>query len=85
MTTEVAGTAVNAEPHLDHIVIEVVQVLELQRGVPADVVRVRELVEREWGRYADARVRTFLPVLVRRAVISEVLGGFGTPGPAVQR
>jgi hypothetical protein len=35
-------------------------------------MKVRELVEREWPRYDDARVRTFVPVLVRRAVIGQL-------------
>jgi hypothetical protein len=47
--------------------------LERRLGGPADVPQVRELVEREWARHDDARVRTFLPVLVRRAVLEDAL------------
>ena len=84
MITEVAGTKTDAElHHLDQVVIEVVQALERQQGAPADVMRVRQLVEREWARYDDARVRSFVPVLVRRTVIGDVLGGGRPPSPAV--
>ena len=62
-------------PILDHIVAEVVQMLQNKRAVPVDPAEVRVLVEQEWARYEDARVRTFVPVLVRRAVIGDVLGG----------
>lgn len=83
MRTEGVATAADAEPHLDHIVIEIVQMLERQLTGPADVVLVRELVEREWAGYDDARVRTFVPVLVRRAVIGEVIGDVRRPPPDV--
>ena len=62
-------------PILDHIVAEVVHMLQNKRVVPVDPAEVRVLVEQEWARYDDARVRTFVPVLVRRAVIGNVLGG----------
>lgn len=65
-------TQADPEPQLDRIVNEVMQELQSDQGIPADPARVRELVEQEWARYHDARVRTFLPVLVRRAVIEVV-------------
>ena len=49
--------------------------LQNKRAVPVDPAEVRVLVEKEWARYEDARVRTFVPVLVQRAVIGDVLGG----------
>ena len=60
---------------LDHIVAEVVHLLQNKRAVPVDPADVRVLVEQEWARYENARVRTFVPVLVQRAVIGDVLGG----------
>ena len=68
-------TSADGGPVLDHIVAEVVQMLQNKRAVPVDPAEVRVLVEKEWARYEDARVRTFGPVLVRRAVIGDVLGG----------
>ena len=68
-------TSADGGPVLDHIVAEVVQMLQNKRAVPVDPADVRVLVEQEWARYEDARVRTFVPVLVRRAVIGDVLGG----------
>jgi hypothetical protein len=53
-------------------VAEIVQVIQSKQEA-ADGMRVRELVERVWARYHDARVRTLVPVLVRRAVIGQVL------------
>jgi len=68
-------TSADGAPILDHIVAEVVHLLQNKRAVPVDPAEVRVLVEQEWARYEDARVRTFVPVLVRRAVIGDVLGG----------
>ena len=62
-------------PILDHLVADVVQTIQNKRAAPVDPAEVRVLVEQEWARYEDARVRTFVPVLVRRAVIGNVLGG----------
>jgi hypothetical protein len=58
---------------LDQVVAEVTEQIYRKTGEPADAVWVRHLVEAEWSRHDDARVRTFLPVLVRRAVLSELL------------
>jgi hypothetical protein len=70
MSAEVDRTAVgSAIP--DHFVAEIVHVVQSKREAP-DGMKVRELVEREWPRYDDARVRTFVPVLVRRAVIGQL-------------
>jgi len=44
-----------------------------RRGRLPDPAVVRELVEREWVGYADARVQTYLPVLIGRAVSTHVL------------
>ena len=68
-------TSADGAPILDHIVAEVVQMLQNKRAAPVDPAEVRVLVEQEWARYDDARVRTFVSVLVRRAVIGDVLGG----------
>ena len=68
-------TSADGGPVLDHIVAEVVHMLQNKRAVPVDPAEVRVLVEKEWARYEDARVRTFVPVLVRRAVLGGVLGG----------
>ena len=72
---ELDQTSADGAPILDHIVAEVVQMLQNKRAAPVDPAEVRVLVEQEWARYEDARVRTFVPVLVRRAVIGDVLGG----------
>ena len=75
MTAEVDQPAAVSAPALDQVVDEVVQVVQNKRAAPMDAAEVRELVEQEWARYDDARVRTFVSVLVRRAVIGDVLGG----------
>ena len=72
---ELDQTSADGAPILDHIVAEVIQMLENKRAVPVDPADVRVLVEQEWARYENARVRTFVPVLVQRAVIGDVLGG----------
>ena len=72
---ELDQTSADGAPVLDHIVAEVVHLLQSKRAVPVDPAEVRVLVEKEWARYEDARVRTFVSVLVRRAVIGDVLGG----------
>ena len=60
---------------LDQVVAEVVTQIQRTKEDPVDGRRIRELVEVEWSRYDGARVRTFLPVLVRRAVLVQILGG----------
>ena len=42
-----------------------------------DKGRLRVLVEQEWAGYSGATIRTFLPVLVRRAVIGRLLADTG--------
>jgi len=58
----------------DEMVVDVMSVFE-RRGSQPDPVEVRELIEREWVGYADARVQTYLPVLIGRAVSAHVLRG----------
>lgn len=58
---------------MDETVFDVIKVCR-RRGKSADPVVVRELVEREWVGYANARVQTFLPVLIGRAVSDRLLG-----------
>lgn len=72
MTTEMARTA----PMPDHVVAEIVRVVQSSHGT-INVARVRVLAEREWAWYHDARVRTFIPVLVRRAVVDHILAAGG--------
>ncbi len=74
MTAEVEQTAAESAPVLDQVVDEVVQVVQNKRAAPMDAAEVRELVEQEWARYDDAPVRRYLPVLVRRAVVGDLLG-----------
>ena len=57
---------------MDEVVVDVISVCE-RRGSLPDPAVVRQLVEREWGGYADARVRTYLPVLIGRAVSNHLL------------
>jgi hypothetical protein len=59
---------------VDEVVLDVVSVCQ-RRGQPRDPAVVRELVEGEWVGYADARVRTYLPVLIGRAVSAHLLRG----------
>jgi len=58
---------------LDHIARDVVAQVQRTGGEPVEAVQVRALVEQEWARHDDARVRTFLPVLVRRAVFGQII------------
>ena len=71
---ELDQTSADGAPILDHIVVEVVHMLQNKRAVPVDPADVRVLVEQEWARYDDAPVRTYLPVLVQRAVVGDLLG-----------
>ena len=59
---------------IDHVVAEVVVQLGRKGVTPVDGGLIRELVESDWDRYNQATVRTFVPVLVRRAVVNAVLG-----------
>lgn len=52
---------------VDVVVLDVLKVCQ-RRGRRPDPTVVRELVEHEWARYADARIQTYLPVLIGRAV-----------------
>ena len=72
---ELDQTSADGAPILDHLVADVVQTIQNKRAAPVDPAEVRVLVEQEWAQYDDARVRTFVSVLVRRAVIGDVLGG----------
>lgn len=56
----------------DQVVAEIIQVIQ-SRQPTTDLACVRGVAEREWDRYHDARVRTFIPVLVRRAVVDQIL------------
>lgn len=56
---------------MNAVVTEVIEGCR-RRGSPADPVVVRLLVEREWAEFAGARVQTYLPVLVSRAVSSHL-------------
>ena len=58
----------------DEVVVDVISMCQ-RRGKVPDPAMVRELVEREWVGYADARVRTYVPVLVGRAVSAHFLRG----------
>ena len=71
MTVELADTAAGALIP-DHVVAGIVQVVHRRQGT-IDVAHVREVAEREWARYDDARVRTFIPLLVQRAVVDQIL------------
>ena len=57
---------------MDEVVVDVISVCK-RRGTMPDPAVVRELVEREWVGYAGARVRTYLPVLIGRAVSTHLL------------
>jgi hypothetical protein len=62
---------------MEEVVVDVMKACE-RRGFLPDPALVRELVAREWAEYADARVQTYLPVLIGRSVRARVLCG-GTP------
>ena len=59
---------------MEEVVVDVIGVCQ-RRGKLPDPEVVRELVEREWVGYADARVQTYLPVLIGRAVSAHLLRG----------
>ena len=63
---------------LEMVVLDVLRVCQ-RRGQRPDPMEVRELVEREWVGYADARVQTYLPVLIGRAVSGHLLRGASAP------
>jgi hypothetical protein len=56
----------------DEVVVDVINLCS-RRGRHPDPALVRALVERQWVEYADARVQTYLPVLIGRAVSAHVL------------
>ena len=58
----------------DEVVVDIIGMCQ-RRGQLPDPAVVRELVEREWVGYADARVQTYLPVLIGRAVSAHLLRG----------
>lgn len=58
----------------DEVVVDVMSMCE-RRGRQPDPAVVRELIQREWVGYANARVQTYLPVLIGRAVSAHVLRG----------
>ena len=72
MTIETADIAVEAASIPDRVVAEIVEVVQRRHGI-TDRARIRDVAEREWARYHDARVRTFIPVLVQRAVVDQLL------------
>jgi hypothetical protein len=74
VSIELDPTFVERGRVLDQVAADVVAQVHRTTGEPVDAVRVRELVEAQWCRHDDARVRTFLPVLVRRAVLGQILG-----------
>lgn len=57
---------------MEEVVIDVMALCQ-RRGRLPDPELVRELVEREWVGYSGARVQTYLPVLIGRAVSSHLL------------
>ena len=63
---------------VNEVVVEVIEGCR-RRGAPADPATVRILVEREWAQFSGARVRTFLPVLVGRAVRDQLRRKGGSP------
>jgi len=72
VSIEVQPTVDGSEADLDQIVAEVVAHFQRVGGASPDLMTVRSLVDAEWARHHDAKVRVFLPVLVRRAVIGQV-------------
>jgi len=68
---------------VDEVVVEVIEGCR-RRGAPADPAVVRVLVEREWAEFADARVQTFLPVLIGRAVREHLSSGRTRDSPPVR-
>jgi hypothetical protein len=71
MTVEMAEIVVDGEIP-DRVVADIVKVVHRKHGM-TDRTQIRDLAEREWARYHDARVRTFIPVLVQRAVVDQIL------------
>ena len=57
---------------VDEVVVDVLGICR-RRGQQPDPMAVRKLVEREWAEHADARVQTYLPVLIGRAVSESIL------------
>ena len=76
MTTQMADIVVGTMIP-DHVMAEIVQVLHRRQGTII-TARVRDVAEREWARYDEARVRAFIPLLVQRAVVDQILAA-GVP------
>ena len=72
MTIQMTDIAVDAASIPDRVVAGIVDVLQSRHGI-TDRAHIRDVAEREWARYHDARVRTFIPVLVQRAVLDQIL------------
>ncbi len=72
MTAEMTEIMVDAASIPDRVVAEIVQVVHRRQG-RIDTAHVRDVAQREWARYDDARVRTFIPLLVQRAVVDQIL------------
>ena len=83
MTIELEHFPTSAVTSVDHLVADIVQTIAGRGARPMDVEQVRDLVVAELLRYRDARVRTFIPVLVRRSVL-DVLQGRGPSAGAAQ-
>lgn len=85
MTVGLDRTGARDDVVIDHVVADVLAQLQRTKETSAEVFAVRVLVEREWARHNGARVRTFLPVLVLRAVVAQLLGPADTrPSDQVQ-
>ena len=74
VTTELDSALSDQGLGVDQVVADVVSQVRRMGVAPPDSAQLRELVETEWARHDGARVRTFLPVLVRRAVLAQILG-----------
>ena len=74
MTTELDPAFSDQGLGVDQVMADVVSQVRRMGVAQPDSAQLRELVETEWARHDGARVRTFLPVLVRRAVLAQILG-----------
>lgn len=72
MTIEMGRHRVDAASIPDRVVAEIVEVVQSRHGM-TDRAHIRDVAEREWARYHDARVWTFIVVLVQRAVVDQIL------------
>jgi hypothetical protein len=71
-----------ALPNEGGVVDDIVQRLLLRSARAMDEPEVRERVRRELERFAEARVRTFIPILVERAVDDALAKGHHVGGLA---